>query len=63
MGVSILDSPATALEHSLPLASGSYADLSRHLLERTHARMTQAGCSPDVLSAFTTAAGNVAEVS
>lgn len=63
MGVSILDSPATALEHFLPLASGSYADLSRHLLERTHARMTQAGCSPDVLSAFTTAAGNVAEVS
>ena len=53
MGVQLLDSPAKALEHFLPLASGSYAGLSGRLLERTHARMTQAGCSPDVLGAFT----------
>lgn len=63
MGFHLLDSPAEALDHFLPLASGSYAGVSGRLLERTHARMTQAGCSPDVLAAFTAVARAVGEVS
>lgn len=62
MGVAILDSPERALEHFLPLASGSYAVLSSRLLERTHARMAQAGCSPDVLSALTEVASHLGDV-
>lgn len=62
MGYQLLDSPERALDHFLPLASGSYAGVSSRLLERTHARMTQAGCSPDVLAAFTAVARAVGEV-
>jgi hypothetical protein len=40
MGVSVLESPSDALEHFVPLASGTYAGVSGKLLERTHARMS-----------------------
>ena len=63
MGVSILESPSAALEHFIPLASGTYAGVSGRLLERTHARMSQAGCSPSILEGFSAMARTLADIS
>ena len=63
MGVSILESPADALKHFVQLASGTYASVSGRLLERTHARMSQAGCSPAVLEGFRAVAEAFAKIS
>jgi len=63
MGVHIIDSPAAALEWVLPLAPGTYGRVAASLLERMHARMTQAGCASATLSAFSDLARRFAAVS
>lgn len=62
MEVTVIESPQAAFDWLLPLAPGSFANVSSRLLERMHARMTEANCSPHTLTAFGDLAAQYAKV-